>query len=146
MTHTTDTRLPYSNTLLAVIEERIKQHATNPPPSDATEAVKAAHAAKLRRLRLAAARVRGNHTPAEWDAIVAETGGICVRCGYDHFKRGLQPCKGYVIPLTYGGSNAADNLQPLCKSCVSAKEGERINWLEFWRANKPPLDTEKTNA
>lgn len=85
--------------------------------------------ARLRTARLGLARLRGRHTRAEWAAILAETGGICVRCG-DHPHR---ICKGYVEPLAAGGSDSVDNLQPLCPPCVSAKQAERINWLARWR-------------
>lgn len=89
--------------------------------------------AKVRRLRLSIARTKGSHTTAQWDALVAETGGICVRCGYQHDLNVEKPCKGYILPIAAGGSNAISNIMPLCLSCARSKNAEAINWLAAWR-------------
>lgn len=96
-----------------------------------------AYNAKLRNARLALARQRGRHTSAEWDAIVAETDGNCVRCG----GKPARICKGHIVPLVMGGSDAADNLQPVCNYCAPAAAREGIDWLAAWRETHVKAET-----
>lgn len=98
-------------------------------PDFHSESERRAYNAKLRNARLALARQRGRHTSAEWDAIVAETGGNCVRCG----GKPARICKGHIVPLAQGGSDAADNLQPVCNYCAPAASREGLDWLAAWR-------------
>lgn len=92
---------------------------------------------RLRTARRALGRAKGRHTSAEWEAIVAETGGICVRCGHQHDYPKEWPVKGHTIPLCAGGSDAIENLMPLCRSCRSARNDEMIDWLAAWRETHP---------
>jgi len=87
----------------------------------------------VRRARLSLARAKGSHTTAEWNALVAETAGICVRCGYQHDLNVEKPCKGYILPIAAGGTNEIGNLMPLCLRCTRTKNQEGINWLATWR-------------
>lgn len=98
-------------------------------PVYANAAERYAYNNRLRRAREALAKLRGRHNVAEWEAIVAETGGICVRCGT---KPG-RIHRGHIVPICQGGSDAIDNLQPVCHHCAPAAAGEGINWLEAWR-------------
>jgi hypothetical protein len=88
------------------------------------------------------ARAKGTHTEAEWEAIVAETGGICVRCGYQH-PDGEQPAKGHIVPLfvidSPDATDSAENLMPLCKRCTTARKDEGIDWLAYWRETHGPV-------
>lgn len=70
----------------------------------------------LRSERLAEARRKGTHTAEEWAALVAFCGGSCVRCGSSE-----RIVKDHITPIYQGGSDAIDNLQPLCGSCNSSK-------------------------
>lgn len=60
----------------------------------------------------------GSHTQQEWLAILLRYKHRCAYCGC---RDSLE--KDHRIPLCWGGSNLALNLQPLCKSCNSAKSG-----------------------
>lgn len=60
----------------------------------------------------------GSHSQAEWEAILKKYRYRCASCG---LKAKLE--KDHIVPLCAGGSNLAVNLQPLCKSCNSAKSG-----------------------
>lgn len=128
--------------LLALLESRVQlaQDAALAIENDPA-ALRVANA-KLRNARLALARVKGTHTASQWQALVAETGGICVRCGYDHAAFAQEPCKGYIVPLAAGGSNAIENLMPLCRTCTSARGNEQIDWLARWREehSEPALE------
>lgn len=84
----------------------------------------------IRSQRLAEARTLGTHTPDEWDSIVREFNYRCVRCGC--FPAG-GPCKDHITPIYLGGSDAASNLQPLCRQCNTGKGPDSFNWAEFRR-------------
>ena len=62
-------------------------------------------------------------TAREWAELVEACGGRCLRCGVlddltvDH-----------VIPLGRGGSNAIENIQPLCSECNSIKGCETTDY------------------
>lgn len=95
-------------------------------------AERARHNQALRNARLSLARARGSHTHVEWEAIVAECDRNCVRCGRHH-PEPLEPVKGHIRPIAIGGSDAADNLMPLCRQCASARGDEGIDWLAAYR-------------
>ena len=58
----------------------------------------------------------GNFTPEEWMAKLEKCGNACVNCGatenieIDH-----------IIPISAGGENTIDNVQPLCRHCNATK-------------------------
>ncbi len=58
----------------------------------------------------------GIFTAEEWEQLKALCGYRCVRC----FKK-KKLSVDHIIPLSKGGTNYISNLQPLCKSCNSAK-------------------------
>lgn len=123
--------------LIAVLENRLQQLLESRPPKDALASEKINYANRLRQARLKLARATGgSHTSAEWEAIVAETGGICVRCGYQHDLAVERPCKAFIRPIAAGGSCLASNLMPLCNSCTVSRGAEMIDWLDLWRKNR----------
>jgi 5-methylcytosine-specific restriction endonuclease McrA len=82
---------------------------------------------QIRAQRLAAARALGTHTADEWQALVSRFAGRCVRCGAS--DRAVE--KDHIKPLYQGGSDAIDNLQPLCARCNCAKGPEATNWAAY---------------
>lgn len=68
-----------------------------------------------RRGRMSKAKDRGTHTQAEWRALCASIGG-CARCGSSG-----ELTRDHVVPISRGGSDSIENIQPLCRSCNSAK-------------------------
>jgi len=81
--------------------------------------------------RLYDAKAKGTHTSIEWAALKEACGSKCVKCGAD------EPLtKDHIQPIYQGGSDGLDNIQPLCKSCNSAKGPENIDyrpsgWVAF---------------
>jgi 5-methylcytosine-specific restriction endonuclease McrA len=70
------------------------------------------------RRRALAFGYEGEHfTAEEWLALVEECGGRCLCCGSQ------EPLTvDHVIPLSLGGANSIDNIQPLCESCNLLKD------------------------
>lgn len=90
------------------------------------------HNQRLRNARLALARAKGAHTEAEWLALVEETNGDCVRCGMHH-EAPFAPVKAHILPVAAGGSDAIENIMPVCRQCASARGEEGIDWLASYR-------------
>lgn len=63
----------------------------------------------------------GEFSAAEWDALLKKFGYKCLRCG----REGVKLTPDHVVPISRGGSNTIDNIQPLCRSCNSWK-GNRV--------------------
>ena len=65
----------------------------------------------------------GNFTKEEWVSLCNKYGNKCLACGaygkmtIDHVK-----------PLSRGGTNSIDNIQPLCLTCNSSKHDKEIDY------------------
>lgn len=73
-------------------------------------------ARRARRVRMLGARRIGRHTKVEWRNLVEAIGGVCVSCRARGFLE-----KDHIVPVSRGGSDAIDNLQPLCVRCNRSK-------------------------
>jgi len=65
----------------------------------------------------------GSFTAEEWSTMCLLSGGRCVKCG--------QIAKlevDHIIPVTKGGSNDIDNIQPLCRSCNASKGATEMDY------------------
>src|SRR3990167_370511 len=61
----------------------------------------------------------GRHTQWDWEALKYAYGYTCQICGG---KEPVTPLtEDHTIPLTRGGTDEIENIQPLCKSCNSIK-------------------------
>ena len=95
------------------------------PPSRRSAVV----AEDLRRARSVAsgqtnrAKGRGEFTAEEWLALCDWFGNVCLKCG-----ESKPLCADHVTPLSRGGSNTIDNIQPLCRSCNSVKCDKTIDY------------------
>src|SRR5690606_31916768 len=68
--------------------------------------------AKLRALK-------GSFTAEDWSALKARYDYRCLCCGRREPEIVLSV--DHVVPISLGGSNTIDNIQPLCKPCNSSK-------------------------
>ena len=59
---------------------------------------------------------RGELTIAGWNAIMDANNSACVVCGSTQ-----DIAIDHIFPLSKGGSNTIDNVQPLCRRCNSRK-------------------------
>jgi 5-methylcytosine-specific restriction endonuclease McrA len=58
----------------------------------------------------------GSHTLQEWEDLKIEFNN---RCAFCRGKKKLT--KDHIIPLSEGGTDYIDNIQPLCRNCNSRK-------------------------
>ncbi len=78
---------------------------------------------RRRALKLAA---EGSHTEEEWQELKAFYNYRCLCCGKQEPE--IKLTRDHVIPLTQGGSDAIDNIQPLCARCNSKKTTKHIDY------------------
>jgi 5-methylcytosine-specific restriction endonuclease McrA len=72
------------------------------------------------------ARIQGNggrYARSEWAALCEKYGQKCLACGE---TRPLSV--DHIVPLSRGGPNTIDNIQPLCKPCNSRKHQRTIDY------------------
>lgn len=85
---------------------------------------------KLRLERMTAARALGRHTPQEWSAMMTFHGGACLLC-----KSTKDITKDHIQPVYQGGSDAIENLQPLCHGCNASKGSDTTDYrADGWQA------------
>jgi 5-methylcytosine-specific restriction endonuclease McrA len=68
----------------------------------------------------------GSHTEEAWQELKASYNFKCLRCGKQEPE--IKLTRDHVIPLTKGGSDSIDNIQPLCARCNSKKNYKHINY------------------
>lgn len=77
----------------------------------------------LKRLR----EKSGSHSFDEWLSIKALTNFSCACCTRKEPEISLTV--DHIIPLSRGGSDRIENIQPLCRSCNSKKHVQETNFL-----------------
>lgn len=68
----------------------------------------------------------GSHTMGEWDTLKAQYNWMCPSCKISEPKVKLS--RDHIIPLSKGGSDNIENIQPLCLSCNSKKHDKVIKF------------------
>lgn len=66
----------------------------------------------------------GSHTPKEWADLKSKYNNRCLRCG----RSDIPMTKDHILPITKGGTDNIDNIQPLCRSCNSSKNDTYIDY------------------
>lgn len=109
-------------------EKRLEQMAKwrKKNPRYASDWFKAHPGYSRSKLHAYKARRRGNggvFSPEEWDALCELFENRCLSCGE---QKPLT--RDHVIPVSKGGTNTIDNLQPLCLSCNCSKGDKEIDY------------------
>ncbi len=63
-------------------------------------------------------------TASEWNSILLKYNNTCLGCGMKSYKLTID----HVIPVSLGGTNTIDNIQPLCSKCNSKKHTKIIDY------------------
>ena len=66
----------------------------------------------------------GTFTAEEWMGVLEKYGNKCLCCERDDVNITID----HVVPLSLGGRNSVENLQPLCRSCNSRKHNKTIDY------------------
>jgi 5-methylcytosine-specific restriction endonuclease McrA len=80
----------------------------------------------------------GSYTIEQWNNLVMFYDGHCLCCA----RIDLPLEKDHVVPLSKGGSNSIENLQPLCKPCNSSKRDKTIDYRPGWVRQGTPIFAE----
>jgi 5-methylcytosine-specific restriction endonuclease McrA len=68
----------------------------------------------------------GSHTEEQWQAMKAFYDYRCLCCGKREPE--IRLTRDHVMPLTKGGTDSIDNIQPLCARCNSKKNFKHIDY------------------
>jgi 5-methylcytosine-specific restriction endonuclease McrA len=78
--------------------------------------------------------VSGNFTAREWAEIKERYGYKCLCCGRSEPQ--IKLTIDHIVPISLGGLNVAENIQPLCGSCNSSKWAREIDYRPMFELNK----------
>ena len=67
--------------------------------------------------------VLGSHTKKEWENLCEKWGNTCACC-----KKVKKLTEDHIIPISLGGTDFIENIQPLCISCNSKKHTKIIKY------------------
>lgn len=88
------------------------------------------HPVDAQNMRAGRSGIAGKLTYAGWAKVLANHNHACARCGCT-----TNICIDHITPLSRGGANTDDNIQPLCRSCNSRKRNRTPDELAAARAN-----------
>ena len=77
---------------------------------------------KRNRLKRSLNKNNSSHSFGEWQNLKAQYNWICLACGKKESE--IKLTEDHIIPLSKGGSDNIENIQPLCQSCNSRKNNK----------------------
>lgn len=80
------------------------------------------HSNLTSRLKKQRRRAAGNLSRADWALVISVYGNACLSCG------GSEVTIDHVTPISRGGLNEIENVQPLCGPCNSSKGVKEIDF------------------
>jgi len=79
------------------------------------------------RRRVRKLNAEGLHTYGEWELLKKQYGYTCPCCGRKEPEE-IKLTEDHIIPLSKGGSDYIENIQPLCLSCNCKKQTKTIKY------------------
>lgn len=79
---------------------------------------------KVRRERVK--KYGGFHSVGEWQTLKAQYNWTCPACQKQEPK--VKLTKDHIVPISRGGSDNIENIQPLCASCNSRKSTKTVKY------------------
>lgn len=108
------------------------QGINNPNYKDAGYEGYSKYSKKAVEQRRAAKKIK-NHSRAEWELMKKIYGFKCACCKMENKKL----TKDHIIPITKGGHNGIDNIQPLCARCNTKKFTQTIRYVHQLHLHYP---------
>lgn len=71
-------------------------------------------------------QAEGSHAFGEWELLKKQYGYKCPSCGGKEPE--IKLTEDHIVPLSKGGSDYIENIQPLCKSCNCRKHAKIIKY------------------
>jgi len=70
---------------------------------------------------------RGDFSKKDWDNLLKLSKNRCYCCKIKFGKK-IKATIDHILPISLGGSNYIENIQPLCQSCNSKKQTQNIKY------------------